>query len=88
MLFRSVALAFGIVGYVFKKLDFPIAPLVLAMVLGDKTEDAFRQAMLLGGGTLGVFWSNWLVGSLTTAALALALWPLVAPLRRALGRPR
>jgi TctA family transporter len=78
------ALAFGIVGYVFKKLDFPIAPLVLAMVLGDKTEDAFRQAMILGDGSLKVFWNNWLVGSLMTAALALAAWPLVATLARAL----
>jgi putative tricarboxylic transport membrane protein len=38
-------LAFGIVGYVFKKLDYPLAPLVLAMVLGDKAEDAFRQCV-------------------------------------------
>jgi TctA family transporter len=71
------AMGFGIIGYVFKKLDFPIAPLVLAMVLGDKTEDSFRQAMILGDGSLGVFWSNWLVGTLVTAALALAAWPIV-----------
>ena len=71
------ALGFGIVGYVFKKLDFPIAPLVLAMVLGDKTEDAFRQAMILGDGSLGVFWGNWLVGTLMTLALALAAWPVL-----------
>ncbi len=38
-----MAVAFGIVGYVFKRLDYPIAPLVLAMVLGDKAEDAFRS---------------------------------------------
>ena len=37
-----LALAFGVAGYVFKKLDYPIAPLVLAMVLGDKAEDAFQ----------------------------------------------
>ena len=42
-----LALVFGIVGYVFKKLDYPIAPLVLAMVLGDKAEDAFRQSMIM-----------------------------------------
>ena len=40
-------LVFGLVGYVFKKLDYPIAPLVLAMVLGDKAEDAFRQSMIM-----------------------------------------
>lgn len=72
-----LALGFGVVGYVFKKLDYPIAPLVLAMVLGDKAEDAFRQSMLLSGGSLGVFWSNWLVGGLTTLALILLLSPLL-----------
>ena len=39
-------LVFGVVGYVFNKLGYPLAPLVLAIVLGDKAEEAFRQAML------------------------------------------
>ena len=39
-------LGFGVIGYVFKKLDYPLAPLVLALVLGDKAEDSFRQSML------------------------------------------
>ncbi len=73
-----LALSFGLVGYVMKKLDYPVAPLVLAMVLGDKAEDAFRQSMLLSQGSLGVFWSNPLVGSLTTLALLLLAWPLLA----------
>ena len=37
---------FGIVGYVMKKLDYPLAPLVLSLVLGDRAENAFRQSML------------------------------------------
>src|SRR5688572_33013307 len=36
-------LIFGVVGYVFKKLDYPLAPLVLALVLGDMAENALRQ---------------------------------------------
>ena len=43
-------LVFGVVGYLFKKLDYPLAPLVLALVLGDKAEDSFRQSMLLSQG--------------------------------------
>ena len=76
----GLALAFGVVGYVFKKLDYPIAPLVLAMVLGDKAEDAFRQSMILSNGSLGVFWSTSIAGTLTTLALALVLWPIVGRL--------
>lgn len=46
-------LVFGVVGYVFKKLDYPLAPMVLALVLGDRMEDAFRQSMLGSGGNVG-----------------------------------
>jgi putative tricarboxylic transport membrane protein len=60
---------FGVVGYFFKKLRYPLAPLVLALVLGDMAETSFRQSMLLSGGGIGVFWSNALVGSIMTLAL-------------------
>ena len=43
---------FGVIGYVFKKLDYPLAPLVLALVLGDRAEDSFRQSMLVSQGDL------------------------------------
>jgi putative tricarboxylic transport membrane protein len=69
---------FGLVGYVFKKLDYPLAPLVLALVLGDKAEDSFRQSMLLSQGELSILWSNPLVGGISTLALILLLWPLVS----------
>ncbi len=71
-------LLFGIMGYMFKKLDYPLAPLVLALVLGDKAEDSFRQSMLLSQGELGIMYSNYLVGSITTLALILLLWPLIS----------
>ncbi|MEO8279163.1 MAG: tripartite tricarboxylate transporter permease, partial [Ideonella sp.] len=79
-------LGFGVVGYVFKKLDYPLAPLVLALVLGDKAENAFRQSMLASQGDVGIMWSNWLVGSITTLALVMLLWPLISKLI-ALARP-
>ncbi|HSV20369.1 MAG TPA: tripartite tricarboxylate transporter permease [Casimicrobiaceae bacterium] len=78
-------LVFGVVGYVFKKLKYPLAPLVLALVLGDMAETSFRQAMLISGGSLAVFWSNGLVGTIVTLALAILAWPLIS---RALARGR
>ena len=48
----SVMLVFGVIGYIFKKLAYPLAPLVLALVLGDMAESSFRQAMLLSQGGL------------------------------------
>jgi TctA family transporter len=73
-------LVFGVVGYVFKKIGIPLAPFTLALVLGNRAEDAFRLAMIGAGGDLRVFWSNGLVGSITTLALILLFWPLISPL--------
>jgi putative tricarboxylic transport membrane protein len=70
-------LVFGVVGYVFNKLGYPLAPLVLAIVLGDKAEESFRQSMLASQGSLSIFWSNWLVGSIMTLGVILLFWPLV-----------
>ena len=72
--------AFGILGYVFKKLDYPMAPLVLALVLGDRTEDSFRQAMLGSQGSLSAFFANPLVSTITGLALLLLFWPLISKL--------
>ena len=71
---------FGVVGYLFKKLDYPLAPLVLALVLGDKAEDSFRQAMLVSQGEMSIMWSNPLVGGISSLALILLLWPLISRL--------
>jgi TctA family transporter len=71
-------LLFGFIGYVFKKRGYPMAPLTLALVLGSRTEDAFRLSMIGAGGDLTVFWSNWLVGSITTLALVLLFWPAIS----------
>jgi putative tricarboxylic transport membrane protein len=69
-------MGFGVLGYLFKKLSYPLAPLVLAIVIGDKAEDAFRQSMLMSEGSLGIFFSNMLVATLVTAGILLLLLPL------------
>jgi putative tricarboxylic transport membrane protein len=76
---------FGLLGYLFKKLQYPLAPLVLAIVLGDNAESSFRQAMLVSQGDMSIFFANKLVGTLTTLSLVLLFWPLIS---WALGRLR
>jgi putative tricarboxylic transport membrane protein len=71
-------LGFGVMGYVFKKLDYPMAPLVLALVLGDNAENAFRQSMLMSQGDMRIFYANSLVGTITTLSLLLLFWPLIS----------
>jgi putative tricarboxylic transport membrane protein len=81
-------LGFGVIGYVFKKLDYPLAPLVLALVLGDKAEDSFRQAMLVSQGNVAIMWDNPLVGTITTLALILLFWPLISKLLAIFRQPK
>ena len=69
-------LVFGVLGYLFKKLKYPLAPLVLALVLGDMAEASFRQSMLLSQGDLAIFWSNGLVGGIVLLALVMLVSPL------------
>lgn len=70
-------LVFGILGYVMKKCDYPLAPLVLALVLGDRAEESFRQALLGSQGSLGVFFSNGLVSSIMALGFVALFWTLI-----------
>ena len=67
-------LVFGVLGYILKKCNYPLAPLVLAIVLGDKAEEAFRQSLLGSQGSLAVFWSNGLVGTIMALGLIALFW--------------
>jgi putative tricarboxylic transport membrane protein len=81
-------LVFGVVGYVLKKCNYPLAPMVLAIVLGDKAEEAFRQSLLVSQGSVGVFWSNPLVSTIMALGLIALFWPVLSNLRGRLLGPR
>jgi putative tricarboxylic transport membrane protein len=70
-------MVFGVLGYVLKKCNYPLAPLVLAIVLGDKAEESFRQSLLASQGSLSIFWSNWLVGTIMALGLIALFWSLI-----------
>ena len=74
-------MVFGVVGYLFKKLKYPMAPLVLALVLGDMAEASFRQSMLLSQGDVSIFWSNKLVGGIAGLAIVMLIWPLLGSIK-------
>ncbi len=78
-------LVFGVIGYTFNKLGYPLAPLVLAIVLGDKAEEGFRQALLGSQGNLMVFFDNWLVGSIMGLGIVLLVWPLFGWAKEKIG---
>jgi len=81
-------LAFGVIGYVFKKLDYPLAPLVLALVLGDLAENALRQSLIMSQGSLLIFLTRPISGAITAVAVFFFALPVITPYwRRLRGRP-
>ncbi|HEX2385365.1 MAG TPA: tripartite tricarboxylate transporter permease, partial [Candidatus Binatia bacterium] len=81
-------LIFGVIGYVFKKLDYPLAPLVLALVLGDMAENALRQSLIMSQGSLGIFFERPIAGVITLVAIFFFLMPVITPWwRRIRGGP-
>ncbi|MBU2251927.1 MAG: tripartite tricarboxylate transporter permease [Proteobacteria bacterium] len=72
-------LMFGVLGYLFKKLDYPIAPMVLALVLGDMAEQSMRQALIIGHGSPLVFFTLPLALPLMVAAIIIFFWPVIGP---------
>ena len=75
---------FGIVGYFFKKLDYPIAPMVLALVLGDMAETAMRQALIMGQGNPLILFRPPIALPLMIAAILIFFWPTLSDLKKKL----
>jgi len=53
-----VALVFGVVGFIMKKKQWPLAPLVLGFILGDMFEGSLRQSLSMSGGAVSIFWKR------------------------------
>jgi putative tricarboxylic transport membrane protein len=68
---------FGIIGYVFKKLDYPLAPLVLALVLGDMAERVPPEPDHVAR-TLLIFFQRPIAAAITAAAILLFVHPMIA----------
>jgi putative tricarboxylic transport membrane protein len=75
-------LIFGIAGYLLKKLDYPIAPMVLALVLGDLAESALRQSLIMSQGSPLIFVSSPIAAVLVILSVWLLMSPLIHPVIR------
>jgi len=73
---------FGVFGYLFKKLDYPMAPMVLALVLGDMAESALRQALLISGGNPIVLFRPPIALPIMIAAIIIFFWPSISAFRK------
>jgi putative tricarboxylic transport membrane protein len=77
-----VVLAFGVLGWLMKKTGFEPGPLVLAFVLGPILERAFRQSMLISGGSLDIFVTRPISGGIFLVMALVAVASIVTARRR------
>jgi putative tricarboxylic transport membrane protein len=74
-------LVFGVVGYLMRKLDYPMAPAVLAIVLGPLAEPALRQSLLISGGSFSIFFNRPYSAVIIVIAILLIILPLFTMIR-------
>jgi putative tricarboxylic transport membrane protein len=79
MLDLYLILFFGVVGYVFEKVDIPVAPLVLSLVLGGIMEQSFRQAMTISGGNPKIFLGSTITVTLVVLSVISISLPFILP---------
>jgi putative tricarboxylic transport membrane protein len=70
-----LALGFGLLGYFMKRYDYPVAPVILGLVLGGLMEKSFVQSSAMGGGGVGIFLQRPIALLLFALALAVMFGP-------------
>jgi putative tricarboxylic transport membrane protein len=68
--------AFGLVGYLMRKLDYPSAPLILGLVLGGPMERALRQSLMMSEGSLSILVSRPISAVMLSLAVLILLIPV------------
>jgi putative tricarboxylic transport membrane protein len=77
-----ITAVFGVLGYVFLRLDLEPAPLILGFILGPMLEENFRRALLLSRGNFATFVSRPISATLVALMAAFVIWQIVAYVRQ------
>lgn len=74
--------ALGVFGYLLRKLDFPMAPLILGFVLGDMMEQNLRRALAISNGDTAILYGSGITIGLWIAAVVMLVVPLLLRWKR------
>jgi putative tricarboxylic transport membrane protein len=72
-----VMIGFGVIGYLLRKLDVPLVPIILGILLGNQMEDNLRRALQISNGEWSILWGSPLALGLWVAAIAGFVAPLL-----------
>jgi putative tricarboxylic transport membrane protein len=78
-----LVLIFGVIGFVLRRLDYPLAPLVVSLVLGFSTEQALRQSLIMSDGSLMIFFERPVSSPIMMVAILLFMLPVFQMIWRA-----
>ena len=73
-----VMLAFGLIGFALRHFGYPMAPLVLGIVLGDLLEKNLRRGLVLSDGDLTPFFTRPISGAFAALIIGTIVWKLVS----------
>jgi len=83
----ALLFAFGLLGYGMRRFDFPVAPLLVGLILGPMLEQSMRQALTISQGQWTTFITRPISGSILLLALALVAAPMLMHIGRLWRRP-
>jgi putative tricarboxylic transport membrane protein len=83
-----LVLIFGVIGFVLRRLDYPLAPLVVSLVLGYSTEQALRQSLIMSDGSLMIFFQRPVSSPIMIVAILLFMLPVFQMIWRAVRARR
>ena len=62
-----IMVAFGVIGWFLRKIDVPLVPVIMGIMLGNTMEEYFRRSLTISDGSYSILWGSW---------LAIALWAI------------
>lgn len=77
-----VMVGFGVLGYLLRKLDIPLVPIVLGLLLGAEMENNYRRALSISGGDPAILFDSTIAVSLYGATALLMVIAVVSMVRR------
>ena len=77
-----ILLSFGCLGYVFRKFEYDVAPMILAMIIGPTLEMNFRQSLMRSGGSFSIFLGSPIAITLIIVSFLLLVWSIYRALRQ------
>jgi putative tricarboxylic transport membrane protein len=71
----------GVLGYIFRKLKYDLAPFILALIIGPLLEMSLRQSLMRSDGSFSIFWNSPISLTLFAVSFLLFFWNLITALR-------